>query len=80
MAWKTSLGSRDGSVRMEVLVPSWRRVLQTTGMRGGRPRGQKDTIQNFQSCSVRLFTYASNSRAWLKRLVVMETPVPGSCS
>lgn len=41
----------------------------------------KDTIQNFQFCSVEERTYSSNMlRIWSKRWRVMGTPVAGSCS
>lgn len=41
----------------------------------------KDTIQNFQFCSVEERTYSSNIlRMWSKRWRVMGTPVAGSCS
>lgn len=41
----------------------------------------KDTIQNFQFCSVEERTYSSNIlRMWSKRWCVMGTPVAGSCS
>lgn len=41
----------------------------------------KDTIQNFQFCRVRFFTYSLNfSCMWSKRCRLMGTPVAGSCS
>lgn len=41
----------------------------------------KDTIQNFQFCSVWAWTYSLNfCLMWSKRCCVMGTPVAGSCS
>lgn len=48
---------------------------------GQQAPAPKDTIQNFQLCSVEERTYSSNMlRIWSKRWRVMGTPVAGSCS
>lgn len=51
------------------------------GVREQQALTPKDTIQNFQFCSVEEQTYSSNIlRMWSKRWRVMGTPVAGSCS
>lgn len=51
------------------------------GQREQQALAPKDTIQNFQFCSVEERMYSSNIlRMWSKRWRVMGTPVAGSCS